>query len=347
MKPEYKDVEYMGGSVRAVTGPDGAVQHITEPGGYFDFLKDAWEDYRKALEDFFATPVNDEKIIAAGKRWERFGRILIGYAGTMFDLYRDDAEKRRLILDLYDRFSKDMAVVQRNISKYRALLNAAEAPDPEALKRADDAKIESSRSMLRALNTQLRFSRLYQNGDTYAGAEAELEEGCSERSEQLFEKLPKAGIYKPAWIYPPLPFPEGTRVPEPPEAYKRVESLPVDDLVYDEALDEFVVRPGYVSEDGLIDERSVVWHPEDHTVVIRCRGGEPVIWRYWKPKDLTDVPERDSWPARYIRRYYRQRLEDLEMKVFDPEKTAVLDEKFWKTLCTECRVLSSELRVES
>ncbi len=130
MKPEYKDVDYMGGSVRAVTGPDGAVQHITEPGGYFEFLKDAWEDYRKALEDFFATPVNDEKIIAAGRRWERFGRILIGYAGTMFDLYRDDAEKRRLILDLYDRFSKDMAVVQRNISKYRALLNAAEDPDP-------------------------------------------------------------------------------------------------------------------------------------------------------------------------------------------------------------------------
>ena len=189
MKPEYKDVEYMGGSVRAVTDPDGAVQHITEPGGYFEFLNDAWEDYSKALEDFFATPVNDEKIIAAGKRWERFGRILIGYAGTMFDLYREDTEKRRLLLDLYDRFSKDMAVVQRNISKYRALLNAAETPDPVALKRAEDAKIESSRSMLRALNTQMRFRRLYQNGETYAGAEAELEEGCSERSDQLLEKL--------------------------------------------------------------------------------------------------------------------------------------------------------------
>ncbi len=189
MKPEYKEVEYMGGSVRAVTDPEGAVQHITEPGGYFDFLKDAWEDYRKALEDFFATPVNDEKIIAAGRRWERFGRVLIGYAGTMFDLYRDDTEKRRLILELYDRFSKDMAIVQRNISKYRALLNAAEAPDPAALKRAENAEIESNRSMLRALNTQLRFRRLYQSGETYAGAEAELEEGCSERSEQLFEKL--------------------------------------------------------------------------------------------------------------------------------------------------------------
>ena len=50
MKPEFKEVEYMGGSVRAVTGPDGAIQHITEPGGYFEFLKDAWEDYRKGLD---------------------------------------------------------------------------------------------------------------------------------------------------------------------------------------------------------------------------------------------------------------------------------------------------------
>ena len=330
--PEYKEVEYMGGTVRAVTDPEGLVQHITEAGEYFDYLKDAWKDYEAAEADFFAVPVSDEKIIAAGKRWERFGRILIGYAGTMFDLYRDDPEKRRMILDIYDRFSKDMAVIRQNISKYRDILNAAEAPEPAAVKRAEDAKIESSRSMLRALNTQIRVRKLYENGESFSCAEAELERGCAERSEKLFSKLPDVGIYKPAWIYPPVAFPEGTRVPDPPEAYERVEDLPAEDLVYDKSLDEIVVRPGYISEDGLIDDRSVVWHPENNTVTIRFRGGEPVIWSYWKPKDPSDVPERDSWPARYILRYFRQVLDDLEVKIFDPARTAVLDEKFWKRL---------------
>lgn len=322
----------MGGTVRVITDPEGVVQHITDFGDYFDFLQDAWEDYRKALEAFFATPVSDEKIIAAGKDLERFGRILIGFAGTMFNLYRDDPEKRRLILEIYDRFSKDMAVVQRNISKYRDNLNSTEAPDAGAVKRADAAKIESSRTMLRALNTQIRFKKLYENGGFFSGAETELEEGCSERSEQLFSKLPDAGIYLPAWIYPPIPFPEGVRVPEPPEAYERVEELPAEDLVFDEQLEEFVVKPGYISEDGLIDDRSVVWHPEGQTVAIRFRGGEPVIWKYWKPKDPADVPEKDSWPARYIRRLYRQMLDDRAVRIFDPERKPALDEKFFSKL---------------
>ncbi len=330
--PEYKEVEYMGETVRVVTDPDGFVRHITEPGDYFGFLKDAWQDYRKAMEAFFTTPVSDEKIIDAGKNWERYGRILIGFAGTMFDMYQDDQEKRRLLLDIYDRFSKDMAVVQQNISKYREMLNAQKEPDAAAVRRADNAKIESSRTLLRALNTQIRVRSLYEKGENFSGAEAELEDGCSERSEQLFNKLPGTGIYLPAWIYPPIPFPEGERVPDPPEAYERVENLPVEDLVYNEDLDEFVVRPGYVSEDGLIDDRSVVWHPENQTAAIKYRGGEPVIWPYWKPKDPSDVPERDSWPARYLRRLYRQKLDDLEMKVFDPARKAVLDEEFWEKL---------------
>ena len=328
----FKEVDYMGESVRAVTDPDGFVQHITEPGSYFDYLKDAWKDYEAAKEAFFATPVNDEKIIAAGKKWERFGRVLIGYAGTLFNLYRDDAEKRRMILDIYDRFSKDMAVLRQNISKYRELLNAGEDPDPAAVQRADDAKLQSSRTMLRALNTQIRFRKLYEAGESFSGPEGELEKGCSEHSEQLFSKLPDAGIYMPAWIYPPVAFPEGARVPDPPKAWERFEELPAEDLVYDGELEEFVIRPGYISEDGLIDDRSVVWDPEAGTVTVRLRGGEPVTWPYWKARDLSDVPEPGSWPARYIRRYYRQCLDEAEAHIFDPERTAVLDGEFWKRL---------------
>ena len=334
--PEYKEVKYMGGTVRVITDPNGSVQHVTEPGSLFDYLQDAWQDYEKAKDDFFATPVSDERIIAAGKRWERFGRILIGYAGTLFNLYQDDQEKRRQILDIYDRFSKDMAVVRKNIARYRELLKAAESPDPAALIRAENAKIESSRTMQRALNTQIRFRRLYETGESYAGAEAELEKGCSERSEELFAMLPDTAIYLPAWIYPPMPLPpEGERVPDLPDVYDRVMDLPVEDLAYDENLEEFVVRPGYISEDGLIDDQSLVWHPENCTVSMKYRGGEPVIWPYWKPADPSDVPLWDSPVIQYNRRYYRQCLEDLEAKVFDPDRTAVIDETFWKNLVSD------------
>ena len=331
--PEFADMEYMGGIVRVVKDPNGFVQHITEPGGLFSFLEDAWKDYQEACDAFFATPVSDAKIIEAGKNWEGFGRTLIGFAGTAFNDNQNDPEKQRMLLEIYERFSKDMAVVQLNISKYRQIVRSAAEPDQAAVKKADEAKIESSRRMQRALNTEFHFRRLWQKGETCAGTEMEMEKECAEKTEKLFEKFPEPGIFRPANIYPPIPLPEaGKRVPEHPEPYERVMDLPVEDLAFDEEAQELVVRPGYISEDGLIDDESLVWHPEEGTVTMKFRGGEPVTWPYWKPKDTSDVFDRDSRVAQYLRRYFLQCMADLEMKVFDPERVVPLDGAFWRKL---------------
>ena len=186
--------------------------------------------------------------------------------------------------------------------------------------------------MQRALNTEIHVRRLYETGGSFAAAEEKEDKECAERAEKLFEKVPEKSIYLPAWIYPPIPLPEGMRVPDPPEPYERVMDLPVEDLVYDESFGDFVVRPGYISEDGLIDDQSLVWDPENSTAVMKFRGGEPVIWPYWKPKDTSDMFDRDSRVAQYLRRYWLQTQEDRKMKVFDPGRNARLDEEFWKKL---------------
>ena len=102
-----------------------------------------------------------------------------------------------------------------------------------------------------------------------------------------------------------------------PEPFNRVKDMPVSELVYDEELDEFVVPKGYVSEDEMIDDQSVVWHPENHTVACKFRGEEePVIWPYWKPADLGDVPKRGSWVAEYYQRLFGQWLAAYQFRIF-------------------------------
>ncbi len=115
----------------------------------------------------------------------------------------------------------------------------------------------------------------------------------------------------PPRIFPHDPVLEGQPVPTWPEPYQRVAALDVDHKEYDLEHDNFVVKKGYVSEDGLIDDQSVVWDYENNKVTIKFRGGEPVVWDFWKPKDTADVLGPGHWCYQYIRRLYWQ-LEEAE-----------------------------------
>ena len=126
----------------------------------------------------------------------------------------------------------------------------------------------------------------------------EAETRASAVAAGIREAVPEGHHYLPARPYPPERIPEEELVPMTPEPFNRVKDMPVSELVYDEELDEFVVPKGYVSEDEMIDDQSVVWHPENHTVACKFRGEEePVIWPYWKPADLGDVPKRGRSPT--------------------------------------------------
>lgn len=81
----------------------------------------------------------------------------------------------------------------------------------------------------------------------------------------------------PARPFPIEHVPEGKHVPARPEPYQRVCAVDIDHKVYDLEHDNFVLEPGYISEDGLIDDQSVVWDYENNKVIMKFRGGEPIV----------------------------------------------------------------------
>ena len=166
----------------------------------------------------------------------------------------------------------------------------------------------------RAIATQLlmnRRSEIETGGP--AGIEMAGEMKAGDRMRELEAKVPENHMYLPARPFPPVEIPEGVRVPDYPEPYVRMKTLDVKELNYDLEHDEFIIRPGYVSEDGLIDDQSVVWNWEEGTVAMKFRGGEPEIWPFWKAKDAGDIPK--GWPARYLRRMYLDWVDSLQLGV--------------------------------
>ena len=101
-------------------------------------------------------------------------------------------------------------------------------------------------------------------------------------------------------------------MPKEPDPYTLVESQPIDAYVFDRELDEYVIKKGYVSEDGLIDDQSVVIDPKAGKITMKYRGGVPVTWDWWKAKDTGDLPEEGSWAAEYLYREFHQLLDDLQ-----------------------------------
>ena len=74
-------------------------------------------------------------------------------------------------------------------------------------------------------------------------------------------------------------------------------AIPIEEKVYDPELGEFVLPEGYLSEDGLIDDKSVVWHPETREVEMGFVGGEREVWNYVKHTNTWDVWIPGSWEA--------------------------------------------------
>ena len=73
-----------------------------------------------------------------------------------------------------------------------------------------------------------------------------------------------------------------------------------------------------MSEDGLIDDKSVVYYPETHEVEFGYVGGVRTRWKYWKAKDDRDVPDPNSWVVEYYQRYYAQFVLAPEFAALDP-----------------------------
>ena len=198
-------------------------------------------------------------------------------------------------------------------------------PDNEAEEeRLTKLKQEADCSLIRAVNTQRRYQELYDKGESYEASAHEQEAAAASRAEQLRKLIPEGHLHIPGRIYPPIPIPVGERVPFAPEPYQKYKEQPVEAYTFDTELDEFVLKPGYVSADGLIDSESVIRDRKNHRVIMKFRGGEPIIWPEWKATWAGDIPEADSWMWEYYGRLGAQMREGPAMGIF--ERRAYEDE---------------------
>ena len=272
-----------------------------------DHFTRAAEQYDKDREAYLQLTADDTSLPAKSKKWQRSARKLAGWAQTWFMVYSDNDEEKQAALDILERITQESGLRSKNLWKHIDLMKEKDPGSAENLEKEEEAADLFYR---RAIRTQLHYADLYEKGTVFTPAEIELAETAevSAYLAKVVHKYPEDRIFTRAAIFPMERVPLDRPVQDIPDAYTRVKFLDPDVLEYDPAVDELVPVKGYVSEDGLIDERSVVWHPETMTVEIGYRGQPKETWRYWKPKDSGDMYDPDSWCGEYQMRAYRQSL---------------------------------------
>ena len=292
----------------------GETALVTDYGTLDHYLEICKKNYEERRTDFFDSVVETEDLPEKAKRLASFARTYLGLARTILHDYGEFEKYHQAALDIADRVVKESGIVLRNLDlHYEHKKKELPKGDTKLIRLSKEVE-DGIHFFSRAMATQIALNRreeAFTGGP--AGIEMREEMKAGDRMRALEAKVPEDHMYLPARPFPPVPIPEEYQVPDYPEPYIRMKKLDVEDLVYDLEHDEFIIRPGYVSEDGLIDDQSVVWNWEEETVAMKFRGGEPEIWPFWKAKDLGDIPK--GWPARYLRRYYLQWLDSVKLGV--------------------------------
>ena len=305
-----------GDQVQIKNASDGHIPLDTDYVGLEESMNYSQERYLRCKLDFFNSYADDADLLAKSKRWQQAAHNLLRWAGTLFNAYPEDQEKRQLARDLMDKITKDSSIRHRNVC-----LHAEHEiqKDPASIDRMDKAEAEAGAFLRNAALTQVHFEDLFRKGKNYVGWEQQVETICSARVAYFREYvLPKDHIYLPGRIIPPYPVPRTKPVPNNPDPYELMKQQPVEAYVYDEKTDELVIREGYISEDGLIDDQSVTYDTENMTCTMKYRGSTPVTWDWWKAKDLTDLPEEGSWAEEYLMRAYDQSLRQFDRNLLEP-----------------------------
>lgn len=319
---EFETKKILGREVQVIKPEDPNAAPVTDYGRYVDSVKAAEEEFCKRMDEFFKIAADDERIREAAKAWEKASALLAGYAGTLFNLDKDDTDNRNYAMRLFDLTSKSAGLRKLNLAKHMELM-VGKNPDDAGLKdKLEKIKYNAEWSQVRFVKTQERYRDLYEKGMVMEITELQQEAKVAADAAEERKLIPSDVLHIPGQIYPPIPIPLDEDVPEPPIPYQLVELAPAEAKVYDRELDELVIKPGYVSPDGLIDDQSVVRNREKGEVAIKFRGGEPVIWKEWKATWAGDVMEEGSWPEEYhIRLSYQiERQKANEQKLYVPQE---------------------------
>ena len=282
-----------------------------------DSLKRAEEKYERDRANYFNTLADEPDLPKKSKKWDRSAWNYMRWAGTLFNADITNNAQRKRALEIMDRITKDSGVRHNNAIQHANIMNekAAASGDEKTIEeteeKMDKAEMESGSFFRNAILTQVRFNKLFEKGEGYASSKHEKEAEASARVAEMREKYyPTDHIYLPGRIIPPHPVPWGERVPTYPDPYMLAKSQPVDAYEFDETIDEIVIKKGYVSPDGLIDDQSITYDLENGKCTMKYRGGVPVTWDFWKAKGTWDAPDPESWTGEYIYRLYQQQEAD-------------------------------------
>ena len=311
--------------VHVPADPEDAL--ITDYGKYIDFVKQSEEEFNQKLREFFSYDAKDKALEKAAKAWEKAGALLSGYAQSLFNFNKYNNELREYAMDLLDKVTKASMLRAQNMKKHRDRIMAADPNNKTEEERLTKITQEAEGSLIRAANTQSRYIDLFEKGECYEAAKHQEEAELSARAAELRKLIPEGHIHIPGRIYPPIPIPIEERVPFAPAPYREYKEQPPEAYTYDTELDEFVIKPDYVSPDGRIDSQSVIWDRKNHQVIMKFRGGEPIIWPEWKATWLGDLPAEDSWCWEYLGRLGIQMREDEQQKMFQRRPSE--DEVSW------------------
>ena len=315
--------------LRALEPGEGRTALEIDFGSIEKFLARATDVYNKDRDEFLGCCVEDEKLPKISKKWQQSTRRLARWAETWFMTHSDNDEEQNTALDILDRITKESAMREINLVKHLEWVEKAFPEKTEKIEALRQAEESADLFLCSAIKTQTRFNELYAHGESFVAVEAKAEKEAGEFLSKIYHKFPAGRAFARGSIFPPERVPVGAPVPMEPEAFTRVTYLDPDKLVYDPEVDELVPEKGYVSEDGKIDDQSVVWHPDTMTVDIGFRGEEKVTWNFWKPKDMRDVPDPESWCAEYEFRAYHQWLESQQRGILKRGPDPLVDP--WQT----------------
>ena len=288
----------------------GVPAHVTDFGTVSDNLTDALRVYEGDKGEFFATSIDDPKLIEVCRRWNQSMKELIQCAEGCIRITDAGDEARRKALELMDYATKDCDRRKKTMLRYADWVLSRNPNDEGVRLRIRNLTLEQIHITQAAMNSQSLYIRYVRENKSFADQEYLDMVDSSRRAAHVRECVPEGHHFRPAFIYPKKRIPPGERVPEWPDAYERVGNLPPEEKVFDPELCDFVLPEGYLSEDGLIDDKSVVWHPETHEVEIGYRGGVRTVWDYKRFIDPREVWIPGEWGAEYLIRLYEQQRQD-------------------------------------
>ena len=301
-----------GDVIRVQTPEDGEFAHITRFGSCRDNVEAALKIYLADKQAFFLTKIEDRAIETINKNWAESSKELCRVAMGFFRMHNASEEDKAYVNGILDKITKDNDLRKQNMQLHCDFLLKKDPQDTDLRKQTRKIMLDCIHTLQCFMNCQSKYIDYYEKGTIFDSPIQKAIAESAYEAEKIRNAVPEGCTYRPSYIYPKQPVPPGERVPDWPDPFNRVADIPVEEKVYDKELGEFVLPEGYVSEDGLIDDKSVVWHPETREVEIGYAGGERVVWNYVKHVNTWEVWEPGSWAAEYQFRSTQQGLADMQ-----------------------------------